>query len=382
MMLLEHDAKEILRARGLPVPAAVLVRAHDRAHAGMPAPVVVKAQAPVGGRGKAGGIAVCHTQAEADAALHRILNMRIKGHPVRACRLEAPVSFESEAYLSFIVDPTAANIRILMSASGGVDVESHDARAGLLSASAEASVDAITDTALGLSAALPDDVGGAVRVAAPLLAQAFIALEATLLEINPLFVGADGAWSIGDAKLILDDDTRERNPTLAMLLESQGDLYPEAVFKLEHGFDYVELDADGDIGLVTTGAGLSMQLVDELASRGVRPFNFCDIRTGGFRGEPDRLIDVFQRIAAGPSIRAVLINFFAGSTDLAEIARLLLIALKAVPELTAPITARMIGNNADAACAIIAAAGNPILVEADLERAIDRAVAHACGATI
>src|SRR5262245_28404820 len=133
MMLLEHDAKELLRVRGLPIPAATLVRRGDDAGA-VAAPVVVKAQVPVGGRGKAGGIALCRTSDEARAALTRTLAMSIKGHPVRSCRLEAPVAFAHEAYLSFIVDPAAGGVRILMSASGGVDVEDEHARANLLSA--------------------------------------------------------------------------------------------------------------------------------------------------------------------------------------------------------------------------------------------------------
>ncbi|HVV32072.1 MAG TPA: ATP-grasp domain-containing protein [Vitreimonas sp.] len=377
MMLLEHDAKELLRARGLPVPQATLVRARDAHSASLSAPVVVKAQAPVGGRGKAGGIVLCQTEAEASTALARILGMQIKGHAVRACRLEAPVAYQSEAYLSFMVDPAHANVRVLMSASGGVEIESQ--QENLLATSAEANANAIAAAAAALAAPLPAKIGEALVAAATPLAEAFIALEATLLEINPLFVAADGAWTIGDAKLVLDDNAYERSAAFEELMARQADLYPEMAFKLAHGFDYVELDPQGDIGLITTGAGLSMQLVDELTARGLKPFNFCDIRTGGFRGEPDRLIDVLQRIAAGPNIRTALINFFAGSTDLAEIARLLLLALERVPAFNVPVVARMIGNNYDAARGIIADAGDPIRVEPDLEKAIALAIANAKG---
>jgi succinyl-CoA synthetase beta subunit len=111
-----------------------------------------------------------------------------------------------------------------------------------------------------------------------------------------------------------------------------------------------------------------------LVARGLRPYNFCDIRTGMFRGDPGRLIQVFRWIAAGPNIRAVLINFFAGLTDLGEIAGLLLIALKEVPELNVPVTTRLIGNNLETALRIIAEAGSPIAVETDLEKAMERVV--------
>ncbi len=151
--------------------------------------------------------------------------------------------------------------------------------------------------------------------------------------------------------------------------------HPEAALKLAQGFDFVRLDPQGDIGLITTGAGLSMQLIDELAARGRSPFNFCDIRTGQFKGDPARLIQVMEWIAEGPNIRSVLINFFAGHSHLGEIARLLLQAIAAVPQLKAPITARFIGNGLEEARAIIAEAGNPIAT--DLERAIDLAIARA-----
>jgi succinyl-CoA synthetase beta subunit len=210
---------------------------------------------------------------------------------------------------------------------------------------------------------------------APRLAEAFFSLEATLLEINPLFVQGDGSWIAGDAKLCIDDNALGRQPDLAAMIRSRADAYPEAAGKLETGFDFAVLDPDGDVGLVTTGAGLTMQLVDELTARGCRPFNFCDIRTGEFRGVPARLIRVFETMAAVPSIKTILINFFAGITHLGEVARLIVAALQAVPRLEVPITARLIGNGYDDAVAVLAAMPTPLTVEPDLERALDRAIA-------
>ena len=193
--------------------------------------------------------------------------------------------------------------------------------------------------------------------------------------MNPLFLTGDGGWMIGDAKLVVDDNGFARHHEVSVRIAAAPLLYPQEALKLAQGYDFVRLDEAGDIGLVTTGAGLSMQLIDELVARGRHPFNFCDIRTGMFRGDPARLIEVLRWIAQGPHIRVLLVNFFAGLTDLGEIARLLLQALAAVPELRAPVVARLIGNNLDEALAVIAAAGNPIAVETDLERAIERALA-------
>lgn len=375
MMLLEHDAKQLLQRLQLPVPPGRL--ATNAAAAGaFVKPVVLKAQVPVGGRGLAGGIKLVRSADEYARELERILAMSIKGHAVRACRIEDTVEFVGEAYLSFTIDARHANVRILMSAQGGVDIESAEGRKHLQSAACALDAQAMRECVATLAEKLPDAACRPIADAAQALIPAFFEYEAMLLEINPLFIRADGSWVIGDTKLVVDDNAFERQPIVQEIVENQPTLYPEAALKLNQGFDFVILDKDGDIGLVTTGAGLSMQLVDELVARGHSPYNFCDIRTGMFRGDPGRLIQVLQWIAAGPSIRTVLINFFAGLTDLGELAHLLLQALKAVPELKVPVTARLIGNNLEEARRIIAEAGNPIAVETDLERAIDLATAN------
>jgi succinyl-CoA synthetase beta subunit len=225
--------------------------------------------------------------------------------------------------------------------------------------------------------ALPAALQAPIREAGSLLLPLFFEKEALLIEINPLFITRDGGWIAGDAKVLTDDNALPRQPEMRALIERCPELYPEAALKLAQGFDFVQLDPQGDIGLVTTGAGLSMQLVDEIVQRGHRPFNFCDIRTGGFKGDPSRLIQVLKWVASGPNVRSVLMNFFAGNTNLAELVPLILQALEAVPELRQPITLRMTGNGLEAARKILAESNNPIHVETDLERAVDRALAAA-----
>ena len=110
-------------------------------------------------------------------------------------------------------------------------------------------------------------------------------------EINPLFVGANDCVA-GDAKLVVDLNAAERQPEIVRLIEARPTIYPDAIRKLRDGFDYVEVDPKGEIGLLTTGAGLSMMLIDEMTARGGKPLNFCDIRTGLLRGDPARLIKV------------------------------------------------------------------------------------------
>jgi succinyl-CoA synthetase beta subunit len=379
MMLLEHHAKELLASVGVTIPEGVLLTAEsvNQTIVNLALPYMAKAQVPVGGRGKAGGILKIKSQADLGPAVEKILGMTIRNHPVRSCRLEAMVDYVSEAYFSLAFDADSGTIKILAAAEGGVEIESPEMREKLLQVSAPADPAQAALAMETLIALLPDHLRTIFCQVAARLIPLFFEKEALLIEINPLFITRDGGWIAGDAKILTDDNALSRQKEMRALIELHPDLYPEASLKLAQGFDFVRLDPDGDIGLVTTGAGLSMQLVDEIIQRGHRPFNFCDIRTGGFKGDPSRLIQVLKWVASGPNVRSVLMNFFAGNTNLAELVPLILLALKEVPELRQPITLRMTGNGLEAARVILAESGNPIYVETDLERAVDRALAVA-----
>jgi succinyl-CoA synthetase beta subunit len=210
----------------------------------------------------------------------------------------------------------------------------------------------------------------ALAAAGDTLAAAFVDLEAQLIEINPLFVFPDGGWLAGDAKVVTDDSALGRQGVQRALLERAGARYEDVDRKWRHGCDYVVVDPDGEIGLLTTGAGLSMMLIDELRARGLKPYNFLDVRTGGLRGDPRRLVDVLQWMTAGSRLRVLLVNIFAGITDLGEFASLLGQALEAVPALRVPVVARLVGPGLDAAREQLAARG--IEVETDLDRAVAR----------
>ena len=370
MILLEHDAKEILAAEGVPVPRGVLAATADLPALPFAGPWFVKAQVPAGGRGKAGGIIRADTPEVLLDALRRLIRSRLKGHPVRECRIEEAVGDADEAYLSLSVDPASGGINVLVSPRGGVDIESDAGRAGIAANICARGPAGIAACVAALAAPMDDPAKSALTEAGRLLADIFCRLEATQIEINPLLVAADGGWIAGDAKMIVDEAAFSRQPRLADLVRARASSYPEAMLKLAQDFDYVELDPDGEIGLVTTGAGLSLQMIDEMLEAGVKPYNFCDIRSGTFRGDPGRLIWVMQQIAKGPKIRAVLVNIFAGVTHLGELAGLLLQALDAVPELKAPIVVRLVGNGLDEAKEILAASGAPLTLEVDLEKAM------------
>lgn len=379
MLLLEHDGKQLLAARNIPVAPGVLLRGRADADAvQLPkGPWVVKAQVPVGGRGKAGGIRMADAPAEITSHLDAMLDSRIRGHKVQGCRVEQRISGGREAYVSLSVDPQTAGVRILMSATGGVDIEALARQPGTLQAAVAApDTDSVAALARDMASRLPEPYRVPLLDAVERLAAVFFDLEALLLEVNPLFVRDDGTWIAGDAKIILDDNALARHEDLAAMVHARSDAYPEAEFKLVEDFDYVQLDPHGEVGLVTTGAGLSMMLVDQMAEAGMRAFNFLDIRTGQMRGDPHRLLRVFECMREGRDIKVLLVNVFAGITHLGEFSRLLVHALAHTPALQGiPVVARLVGNGQEDARDILDDARAQVFLEEDLEAALARVAA-------
>jgi succinyl-CoA synthetase beta subunit len=366
VLLIEADGKALLAMHGVEVPDAVL--ASDAAIADLPGvgPWMVKAQVPVGGRGKAGGVVRCDTRQDVVAAVQRMLGGRLKGHQVDACLIEQAAAGK-ERYLAIMVDPASYGLRVIYSAAGGVDIEQSGAQGRLCPPHASAAAEALAE----LIADEPSELRGPIAAVGRRLADLLIGRELALAEINPLFVSAAGCVA-GDAKLVVDLGAVERQPSIAALIGSRPQTYVDANRKLVEGFDYVELDPHGEIGLVTTGAGLSMMLIDELTARGMMPLNFCDIRTGQMRGSPARLMRVLEWITSRPSLRIVLVNIFAGITDLAEFGGLLATAIEQTPTLRVPVVARLVGRGAQDARRILADRQPGMLVTEDLEGAMRR----------
>lgn len=370
MLLLEHDGKTLLAARGLPTPAGVMIAPGEAPPAALPGagPWIAKSQVATGGRGKAGGVRLCRDRAELETACAEISTLRIKGHDPRGVRIEAAVSGASEAYLGLSLDAGRGQVIVMATDAGGVDVE--EAGEDIATLHADLSPQAIGAAVIRLAESLPANLRRPIREAGAICARAFCEMDALLLEINPLFVFPDGRWIAGDVRFVADENALPRQPEIAALVDGKPESYPDAAFKKAHGYDLVVVDPDGEIGLVTTGAGLSMKLIDEMTARGLKPFNFCDIRSGGMRGDCSRLIEALRRIGEGPRMRCVLVNIFAGITDLGEFATLLVEALRASPDMRLPVVVRLAGNGEDRAEVILRESGLPLTIERDLERAV------------
>jgi succinyl-CoA synthetase beta subunit len=304
-----------------------------------------------------------------------MIGKSIRGHVVRACLIEGAVEGR-EAYVSLVVDAGAGVVRVMYSADGGVDVEQVAHQGGLRSRSCAANLDSVREGIAALAGAMTPSAARAFRAVAEKLAGLLFEKELLLAEINPLFYTAGGAVA-GDAKIVVDVNALERQPELQAFVDRRPQIYRDIWRKVHEGFDFIDLDDNGSIGLVTTGAGLSMMLIDELVTRGGTPINFCDIRTGQLRGSPERLIRVFEWLAEKKNIRVVFVNIFAGITDLGEFARLLVQAMDRLPLRHVPVIARLVGTGEQAAIEYLKSAKPELSVYSDMEPALAKVISMA-----
>jgi succinyl-CoA synthetase beta subunit len=388
--LQEADAKTLLVAQGLPVPAWAVAHTVDEARtaaerflgdgAGM---VVIKAQVLVGGRGKAGGVKLASSPDEAAAVADAILGMDIKGMTVRKVLVGPAANIVREYYLAAVVDRAERRILLMGSAEGGIEIEQvaaerpeaivrvyADPNLGLLDYQARQLA-----FALGLQAHLRD----AVRVAKGLVAT-MRANDADLVEINPLAVvleGVPGGPSVErlvclDAKVTLDDSALARHPGLEDLRDPDEEA-PEDREAREAGLTFIKLD--GTIGCMVNGAGLAMTTMDLVKRAGGEPANFLDIG-GGARS--DKVAEAMRIILADPKVDAILVNIFGGITRGDEVARGLIEA-RAEQHRSVPMIVRIVGTNANEAADLLQAAEFETAVT--LDEAAAKAVAASAGAS-
>ena len=302
----------------------------------------MKAQVPVGGRGKAGGIKLARTPEEARQAASQIIGMDIKGHEVPLVYCEAMLDIEREIYLGFTVDRDARANILMLSAKGGMDIEqvaeeSPEAIARLYPNPWRGPLD-FELRALSFEAGLGELAGKLVPLVKRLY-RAIPELDAITAEINPLVVTKDGEVVAGDAKLETDEnaayrhrDLEERYGALA-----EGDRYEQEAKR--RGLTYVSLD--GDIGIIGNGAGLCMGTLDLVQRAGGAAANFCDIG-GGARAET--VENALAVILMNPKVRGVLMNVFGGITRGDEVARGLVQATRNL-NMTLPLVVRLTGTN-------------------------------------
>jgi succinyl-CoA synthetase beta subunit len=344
----EYQAKQLLARAGIPIPDGRVATTPDEAEAAagaIAAAVAVKAQVHVGGRGKAGGIKVAKTPGEAREAAKAILGMDIKGLRVEKVYVERAADVDRELYLGITLDRDRQRPVVMLSTVGGMDIEQVAASdpekiargwpsplLGLLPFEARALV---------FDAGVPERQRDAVADIARKLFGVYTQTDASLVEINPLFVQKDGSVLAGDAKLDVDDNALYRQPELAKLKEISRDEKAEERARAL-GFSYVQLD--GDVGIIGNGAGLVMSTLDAVKLAGGSAANFLDVG-GGAKEEVVR--SALEIVLANPRVRSVLINIFGGITRGDEVAKGILAVIASHPP-RVPLVIRLSGTEAEA----------------------------------
>jgi succinyl-CoA synthetase beta subunit len=344
MKLLEYQAKEVLASLDIPIPRGKVARTPEEAAVACSelGAVAVKAQVPVGGRGKAGGIKLAQTPDEARAAAGQIIGMDIKGHRVPLVYCEVALDIGQEIYLGFTVDRDARANILMLSGKGGMDIEqvaeeSPDAIARLYPNPWRGPLDfelnqLVFEAGLGQHARA---LGGLIKK----LYRAIPELDATTAEINPLVITRDGRLIAGDAKLETDENAAFRHQELEAEYGSVSEGDPYETEAAKRHLTYVSLD--GEVGIIGNGAGLCMSTLDLVQRAGGRAANFCDIGGGAKAEVVENALTV---ILMNPRVRGVLINVFGGITRGDEVARGLVQARDNL-KMTMPLVVRLSGTN-------------------------------------
>jgi succinyl-CoA synthetase beta subunit len=355
MRVHEYQAKTILARHGIPVPrgevAFSAAEADEIASRLGDGPVVVKAQIHAGGRGKGGGVKLARSREEAEAIARQMLGMTLvtrqtgaAGRVVRRVLIEQGVQIARELYLSLLLDRAVGKPLMMASAAGGMDIEEVAASTPekIVRAYIEPGVGLAPFAARRLGFGIGLDGAGVAKFVslAGSLYEAYVATDASLIEINPLLVTGEGDLLALDAKMDFDDNALYRHPEI----RDMRDLAEEDPLEIEaskFSLNYIRLD--GNIGCMVNGAGLAMATMDIIKLAGGEPANFLDV--GGGANE-EQIRRAFQILMSDAQVRAVLINIFGGILRCDILAQGVIAAVKELG-VRAPIVIRMEGTNVD-----------------------------------
>ncbi|MEO8611948.1 MAG: ADP-forming succinate--CoA ligase subunit beta [Chloroflexota bacterium] len=386
MDLFEYQGKQYFARYDIPVSPGGVADTVDEAvvqaeKAGYP--VVVKAQVQVGGRGKAGGIQLANNADEVRKHATNILGMDIKGHVVKRLWVEHASDIAKEYYASFTLDRSAKQFLGMLSAKGGIEIESNPESIVTLYVNPAEDLDPgavrkwVDSAGMKQDEANTIDLGDAAKaeVVDTLLKlyRCFVEGDADLVEINPLILTPDGHIHALDSKVSLDDSAAYRHPEWDAFRGLQVMDEREKLAK-EKGLQYIGLD--GDVGIIANGAGLAMSTLDTVTQVGGSAANFLDIGGGA---NADVVTNALTVINTDPKVKVILINIFGGVTRCDEVAKGIIEATKRV-QLKSPIVVRLDGTNVDLAREILDANKSDTLIRAaDMLDAARKAVQLAGG---
>jgi succinyl-CoA synthetase beta subunit len=372
--LYEYQGRELFARHGLPVLGGGVAETPGEARAiaeRVGRQVVVKAQVKVGGRGKAGGVKLADNADEAEARARDILGMDIKGHTVHKVMVTEAADIAEEYYFSYLLDRANRTFLCIASVAGGMEIEqvAHEApeKVAKVSIDADKGVDETTARAIVAQAGFPAEVAEQVVDIAVKLWQAFVAEDATLVEVNPLAKTPDGRVLCLDAKVTLDGNGSFRHPEHEAW-EDKASTDPLEQAAKERDLNYVKLD--GQVGIIGNGAGLVMSTLDVVAyageALGVKPANFLDIGGGA---SAEVMANGLEIVLSDPSVRSVFVNVFGGITSCDAVANGILAAFDLLTQrgeaVTKPLVVRLDGNNSEEGRRILDSAANPLVERVD-----------------
>ena len=387
MKIHEFQAKEILRRFGVATPRGQVVDSAAEAAEvcrEMGGRCVVKAQIHAGGRGKGGGVKLAGSPEEAEATAASILGMQLvtpqtgpEGQTVRKVLIEEALNIASELYLSVTLDRATGKPVLMASASGGMDIEEVAAE------NPEAIVREAIDPQLGMLPFQARSVvnklgleGATGRQAAKLISSltaAYLAIDASLVEINPLLITEEGDVVALDAKMNFDDNALFRHPDI----REMRDLAEENPLEVEAGkYDLNYIKLDGEIGCMVNGAGLAMATMDIIKLFGSEPANFLDV---GGSASQEAVQNAFRILISDDTVKAVLINIFGGIARTDRIANGVVAALQEMPDVKLPVVVRLEGTNVEQGRKILGEADFDFIVANDMADAAQKVVAAAKG---
>ena len=363
MKLYEYEAKSVVSRYGVKVPRGRVARSPEEAMgiARELGPVVVKAQVLVGSRGLAGGIKFAENPEEAYSAASSLLGSSVRGERVHAVLVEEKVCVARELYLSLTIDRASRRPVYLVSDMGGVEVEElarkYPERVRRIGVDPEVGfTDYMARLAL-IAMGLPWSVLPELSSTMKSMYKVMVDYDAELVEFNPIAYTCNGELVALDAKITVDDNSLYKHPELAELWSRELSEYEKRAREL--GFSYVELD--GDIGVISNGAGLTMATMDSVLHYGGKPANFLDIGGGATR---ERVKEAVKLMLTHPRSRVLLVNIFGGITRCDEVALGIVEGIREIG-LTKPIVVRMLGTNEEEGRRILVENGVNVYTEMD-----------------
>jgi succinyl-CoA synthetase beta subunit len=373
MNIHEYQGKELFASYGIDVGPQVVATTPQEARKAQEqigGTVVIKAQVLVGGRGKAGGVKVAKTADEAEQKAKDILDLTIKGLKVEKVLVVPAADIKKEYYVGLTLDRFNKKLILMMSASGGVDIEE------LAVTQPEEIIKFHIDASVGIDQSGLDAALKTVFVDPNLVTQAskvihtmykmYLEKECSLVEINPYGLLGDGKLMALDAKVNFDDNALFKNPDVEAMRNPEENSADEIAAR-EAGLSFVSMD--GDIGCIVNGAGLAMATMDIIKLFGGEPANFLDV---GGSSNPNKVVNAIKIILSNPKVKAILINIFGGITRCDDIANGLIAATKQV-DIKVPLVVRLIGTNDQEGRKILEEAG--IQARTDLNEAVKAVVA-------